>query len=747
MTSAHAQALLDRYGPNAIAVERPSRFGLLARRLWGPIPWVLEGALILTLLTRQYADAVAIAFLLIFNAVVAAWQEGRADNALELLRSRIVANVRVERDGRWTTLPADRLVPGDVVHLGAGDVAAADIRLRGGWLAVDASVLTGEALPKTIRSGSPVYAGSIVRSGNAEGVVTATGVSTKFGRAAELVRVAKSSGTLERLVSQLVSALSVVSVAVVAIVAATALREGTNIVDVAVFAAMILLASVPIALPAAFTLATTLGSLELAKRGALVTRLSAVEDAASMDVLCTDKTGTITQNRVVVGDCVPYAPYSDADVAALAAAASDEAQKDLIDAAVLRYARERGIAPIEQTAFTPFDPAMKRSSAKIVWRGAEATVWKGALPALRPLLVLPPATLDRDVERLAASGARVLAVVLARGTTVEAVGLLAFSDPPRPDAAELIAKMRDLGVAVRLLTGDAAPTALQVARSVGIAADAVRASVTPEEKLAAIRDLQRQRHVVGMTGDGVNDAPALKQANVGIAVATATDVAKAAAGIVLTDPGLSNVVEAIQSGRQVYERMLTYTIMKLVKYFEIVGILVVGFFVTKSLLLTPGLMVALLVLNDFVTLSIATDAVSVSRAFDAWHVGKLLAAAVVLAVFTAGAVAGTIGMVAHVWRLNAAELRGTVFLALAVMGQIAAFVVRDRRAFVGLPPSRCLLATAVLALAAVAAMALRGALMPPLPAGAVAAAFGMLLVAGLLLNAVKLPVFRLSGLR
>jgi H+-transporting ATPase len=713
--------------------------------LWGPIPWVLEVTLILTLGTHRFADSAAIAFLLLFNAVVATWQEGKAGEALEMLRSRIVVSVRVKRDGQWATLPGDLVVPGDLVHIGVGDVIAADMRLLDGSIDVDESTLTGESLPKTIGAEMAAFAGTVVQRGDADAIVTATGSSTKFGRAAQLVRTAKATGTLERLVVRVVSVLSAASVVVIAVLSLTAVRYGIDAVDIAVFAVMIALASVPIALPAAFTLATTLGSVQLAKCGALVTRLSAVEDAAAMDVLCTDKTGTITENRIAVDRCLGYPPFGEDELLALAAAASDDTQKDRIDAAILHLARERHLADVERTAFTPFDPSRKSSAADVVWNGAPATVYKGAPGVLRRLALEAPETLDADVEQLAAAGSRILCVALQQNEHGRIAGLIALSDPPRVDARELVSRLHGLGIDVELLTGDSEPTALHVARAVGIPDQKVHASIYPEDKLSIIRTLQKARHVVGMTGDGINDAPALKQANIGIAVANAADVAKAAAGVVLTDPGLANIVPAIEEGRRVYERMLTYTMMKLVKYFEIVGVLTAGFFLTKSFLLTPSLMIALLVFNDFVTLSIATDNVAPSHSFDAWHVGRLMASAVSLAALTAFAVLGTVMLATRLWHLGLGEMRSVVFLALVVMGQVAVFVVRERRSFFGLRPSHWLLGTSAFALSAASLMALYGILMQALPAPSILAILALLCGAGLLLNALKLPILATFG--
>ena len=746
MTAAQADALLARYGPNAIPVEGEHPMRIFARRLWGPIPWVLEAALVLTLASHRYGDGVAIAFLLLFNAAVASWQEGKARGALDLLRSRIVVQARVVRDGSWTALPADRLVPGDVIHLGLGDVVPADVRVLDGTIDADESALTGESLSRSITVGAPAYAGTIVRRGSAVAEVTGTGSSTKFGHTAELVRIAKTKGTLERLVTRLVASLSAIALVVIAIVTIFGLRYGLNGVDIALFAVIIALASVPVALPAAFTLATAFGSLDLARSGAFVTRLSAIEDAASMDVLCTDKTGTITENRITVQAVVAYAPFAARDVAALAASSSDEAEQDPIDLAAIRYARELHADAPPRKTFTAFDPALKYSSASILWQGGDAAVYKGAPSAVQSMVSEPPATLSADLEKLAATGARVIAVAVRSASVAHVAGLVALADTVRPDARALVTRLHDLGIEVTILTGDAAATALHVAQQVGIPPSSVRASVYPEEKLAIIRDLQRG-HVVGMTGDGINDAPALRQANIGIAVSTATDVAKAAAGVVLTQAGLSNVVQAIETGRQVYERMLTYTMMKLVKYFEIVGVLTVGFFATRSFLLTPELMVALLVFNDFITLSLATDNVSVSHGLDVWHIGRMLAAAISLAILTMASVLLVLGFAIRFWHPNLGQLQSAAFLALAAMGQFAVFAVRERRAFFRTPPSRWLVAAASLALVACSAIVLGGAISAPLPGALVAMVVGLLAACALLVNVAKLPVFSAAGLR
>ncbi len=725
LTTLHARELRARYGANAIPAERRHPLLALAGRLWGPVPWLLEATLVLTLVTARYADSIAIGILLLFNAIVATIQEGRAHDAVELLRAKVTVSARVRRDGTWCSLASEQLVPGDLIHLTVGAIVPADARTVRGTIALDESTLTGESLPRTAACGEGAFAGSTVVRGDADAVITAIGTQTKFGKTVELFRTTRTRGELERFVLRLVTMLSAISVVLVAIVTLVALREGEGGTDLALFAVMILLASVPIALPAAFTLATTLGSLDLSRRGALVTRLSALEDAASMDTLCTDKTGTLTANRMTVVACAAFAPFDETTVAALAAASSDEAGEDPLDAAVLRFAAARGAAAPVRRSLAPFDPAVKRSAAEIVWHDEPARASKGSPDVLRAAATALPTGFDDRLRELSAEG-RAIAVAVTRGENTAIVGLLAIADPPRDDARPLIAQMHAMGVRVALVTGDTAATALHVAREVGIADDAVHASIFPDGKMEIITRLQAAGHVVGMTGDGINDAPALRAASVGIAVANATDVAKSAAGIILTAPGLADIVTAIETSRTIFYRMTTYTLMKLVKYLEIVGILSVGFLLTRIFLLTPELMVALLVFNDGVTLSLSTDNVAPVQHQSVWSAGALLRGALAPALGTTLAVTAAILLATHAWRLDLAQLHSVVFLAIAVMGQLSVYVVRRRPGTPLVAPSRPLALSTAAAVVAACAMVLTGTVAAALPATLVAAVTGLL---------------------
>ncbi|MGE5130163.1 MAG: plasma-membrane proton-efflux P-type ATPase [Sphingomonadaceae bacterium] len=761
LSSAEAARRLRELGPNAVPQEKRRPLRALALKFWAPVPWMLEAAVVLELALGKVDEAAVIAALLVLNALLSFLQEGRADRALALLRGRLSARARVRRDGAWQVIPAGELVPGDAIHLRLGDILPADVRIGSGQMLLDQSALTGESLPVESAPGAAAYAGSTVRRGEASGEVTATGTRTYFGRTAELVRTAKTVTHLEGLIFTIVRYLVALDVALVLALLAYAIATGLPLTDTLPFALVLLVASVPAALPATFTLAQAFGAQELAHRGVLVTRLSAIEEAAAMDVLATDKTGTITENRLTLAALEASAPRTDDELLRFAALASDDATQDPIDLAVLSAARERGVLPVatERLRFVPFDPSTKRSEALVREGGVRLHVVKGAPLAVAALVAGTP-DLRATTERLAAGGQRVIAVAAGPEGALELAGLLALRDPPRADSAQLIASLRALGVRVVMVTGDGLETARAVAAQVGIGARArtaealrktdaaaapdcdVYAGVLPEDKFNLVRALQRAGHVVGMTGDGVNDAPALKQAEVGIAVASATDVAKAAASVVLTNPGLAEIVAAVETSRRIYQRMLTYTLNKIVKTLEIAIFLSVGVMLTGVFVVTPLLMVLLLFTNDFVTMALATDRVSFSPQPDRWRVPGLMRTAAALAAVIL-ALSFTVFFVGRDWlHLPLAQLQTLIFAMLVLSGQGTVYVVRERRHFWRSRPSAWLLAATAADIALVAFLAIEGILMAPvapaLLAGLAVAVAAMLLA----LDFLKVHVFR-----
>ena len=761
LSSAEAERRLQETGPNTVPEEKRHPLRALLFKFWAPVPWMLEAAVALEIALGKIDEAAVIAALLVLNAVLAFAQESRADRALALLRGRLSARARVRRDGRWHVIPAGELVPGDAIHLRLGDVVPADVRIGSGQMLLDQSALTGESLPVEAAAGASAYAGSTIRRGEATGEVTATGTRTYFGRTAELVRTAKTVTHLEGLIFTIVRYLVALDVVLVVALLVYAIATALPLTDTLPFALVLLVASVPAALPATFTLAQAFGAQELARRGVLITRLSAIEEAAAMDVLATDKTGTITENRLTLAALEPSASRTERELLRLAALASDDATQDPIDLAVLAAASAQGaLGPTpERPSFVPFDPSTKRSEALVREGDARLRVVKGAPLAVAALVAGAP-DLHAATERLAVGGQRVIAVAAGPEDALELTGLLALRDLPRADSAQLIASLRSLGVRVIMITGDGLETARAVAAQVGIGARActaealrkadaapvldcdVYAGVLPEDKFNLVRALQHAGHVVGMTGDGVNDAPALKQAEVGIAVASATDVAKAAASVVLTNAGLAEVVAAVETSRRIYQRMLTYTLNKIVKTLEIAVFLSAGVMRTGVFVVTPLLMVLLLFTNDFVTMSIATDRVSFSPQPDRWRVPELMRTAAALAAVIL-ALSFTVFFVGRdVLHLPLAELQTLVFVMLVLSGQGTVYVVRERRHFWRSRPSAWLLAATAADIALVAFLALEGIFMAPvtptLLAGLLAAVLAMLLA----LDFLKLRILR-----
>jgi len=766
LTDEQAARLLAQTGPNAIPETRPHPWLAFLKRLWGPVPWMLEAAVILEIVLGKYDEAAIIAALILFNAVFSTLQEKRSSDALAMLRQRLQLTARVRRSAAWRVIPAEQLVPGDVIHMRMGDLLPADVQLLEGDLLLDQSALTGESLPVEVTAGGPGYTGTTVQHGEADAVVTATGVRTRFGRTAELVRTAKSQSNLEKVIFSVTRALIVLDGVLAVAVVTYALVTHMPLLQILPFALILLVASVPVALPATFAIATALGAQELTHRGVLVTNLSAIEEAAGMDALCSDKTGTITENRLSVADLHPYAARDGNELLRLAALACDPATQDPLDLAILQRAQERGVAPDYnlRQRFLPFDPATKRSEADFLQDGALLHVAKGAPHIIASLCAEPPAALEADVENLSAQGYRVLAVTHGEGQALRVTGLVALQDPPRADSAALIRQLHDLGIRVIMVTGDGLATAQAVARQVGIGDHGCTAQslqetrepdpdcnvfgeVLPEHKFRLVQALQGHGHITGMTGDGVNDAPALRQAQVGIAVSNATDVAKAAASLVLTQPGLGNIIIAIRVSRQIYQRMLTYTLNKIIKTIQVAGFLSLGLMLTGVFVTTPLLVVLLLLLNDFVTMAIASDRVRASEKPDRWDVHAMLVPALSLAVPVLAFTFGIFLAGRNLWHLPVAQLQTLAFVTLVFSAQGMVYLVRERHHFWASRPSRWLMLASVCAILAVILLASFGILMQAIPPWLTLATLALTAVALLGLDYLKVWVFQKFGLR
>jgi H+-transporting ATPase len=732
-------------------------------KFWAPVPWMLEAAIILEVVLGKYVEAAIIAALLIFNAALGLFQESRAQATLAALKSRLALNASVRRDGAWKTLPAVDLVPGDVVKLSLGAVVAADVHLTGGEVLLDQSMLTGESVPIEAGAGVQTYAGALVRRGEAVAEVTATGVRTKFGRTAELVRTAHVASSQQKAVLRVVRNLAAFNGIVIALLVTYAYLLKMPLDEIIPLVLTAVLASIPVALPATFTLASALGARALAKLGVLPTRLSAVDEAAAMSVLCADKTGTLTENALTVTTVHAMPGFDETHVLALAALASSDGGQDPVDGAIRSAAlgKKASDAP-KIIKFVPFDPGTKMSEATVQDPGGGTQrVVKGAFAAIIGL-TQPSPTATAASKELEAKGFRVLAVAAGLPNAMKLAGLIALSDPPRKDSAALVTELHGLGVRTVMVTGDAPATAAIVAHAVGLDGtvcpagtipDSVRpeqfavfAGVLPEDKYKLVKSFQKGGDTVGMCGDGANDAPALRQAQIGIAVSTATDVAKSAAGMVLTEPGLAGIVAAVKEGRVTFQRILTYTLNSIIKKIVTVLFLIVGLIMTGHAILTPLLMVIVMIAGDFLAMSLTTDNVRPSPLPNSWRIGSLTMAGVVMGICLLAFCSAALAIGKFEMSLGIEELRTLAFVALVFGSQATIYAIRQRRHLWGSRPSLWLAVSSVADILIASILAFGGIAMTPLPALTVAGTLVAAVALTLVLDLVKVPVFARLGI-
>jgi H+-transporting ATPase len=723
---------------------------------------LLEASIVLELALNKYYEAAVIAALLIFNAALAYFQESRAQATLTALKSRLALNASVQRDGSWKTIPAAELVCGDLVKLSLGGVVAADVHLNGGSVELDQSMLTGESLPIEAGPGVDTYAGALVKRGEATAVVTATGARTKFGRTAELVRTAHVVSTQQKAVLRIVRNLAIFNGVLILAMGTYAYTHAMPWSEIVPLLLTSVLAAIPVALPATFTLAAAVGARSLAKLGVLPTRLSAVDEAASIDVLCSDKTGTLTLNALSVTSVRPLPGFDEAHVLGMAALASSEGGQDSVDAAIRSAASHKPAQDLPKLAtFVPFDPAKKTSEATATdAKGAAERIIKGAYTAVVALTAPSPAA-AAIVDELEKQGFRVLAVAAGPAASVQLIGLIALSDPPRPDSSSLISELHTLGVSTVMVTGDAPATAAIVAHEVGLTGpvcppgklpDTVKpedfsvfASILPEGKYDLVKAFQKSGHTVGMCGDGANDAPALRQAQIGIAVSTATDVAKSAAGVVLTDAGLGGIVAAVKEGRITFQRILTYTLNSVMKKILQVLLLAVGLLMTGQAVLTPMLMVIVMITGDFLAMSLTTDRVRPSKTPNSWHIGGITIAGVILGTSFLAFSTAILAVGKFELHLNIEALRTLSVVGIVFGSQAATYVVRGRQHLWGLRPSIWLVLSSVADVLIISMLAVYGIAMAPLSLAVVACEFAAAIAFGVVLDVVKIPLFaRLS---
>ena len=758
LTSDVASGRLQKDGPNAMPDTSAHPFRDALAKFWAPVPWLLEASIVLQVVLHKYLEALIIAGLLVFNAALAYFQEGRAQATLKALKSRLAMNASVLRDGAWKTVQATELVRGDLVKLSLGGVVAADVHLVGGSVLLDQSMLTGESLPIEAGSGADTYAGALVRRGEATAEVTATGVHTKFGRTAELVRTAHVESSQQKAVLRIVRNLAIFNSTVILLIGVYAFTHKMPWSEIIPLLLTSVLASIPVALPATFTLAAALGARALAKQGVLPTRLSAVDEAATIDVLCSDKTGTLTRNELSVTSVRSMPGFDEAHILGMAALASSDGGEDPVDTAIRSASSHKPAPDLPKLAkFVPFDPAKKTSEATATdAKGSVQRIVKGAFTVVASLTASAP-TASGIADELEKQGFRVLAVACGPPASMQLIGLIALSDPPREDSASLISELETLGVRTVMVTGDAPATAGIVAHAVGLDGAvcppgplpnhikpedfAVFASILPEGKFDLVKAFQKNGHTVGMCGDGANDAPALRQAEIGIAVSTATDVAKSAAGVVLTEAGLGGIVAAVKEGRITFQRILTYTLNSVLKKIVQVLLLAIGLVMTGHAVLTPMLMVIIMITGDFLAMSLATDRVRPSRTPNSWQIGKITGAGVILGACLLAFCTAILAVGKFDLRLGIDALRTLSVVAIVFGSQATIYALRGRRHLWGLRPTIWLVMSSVADILIISTLATLGFAMAPIPVLVVACEFAAAVAFFGILDVVKIPVF------
>ncbi len=774
LTQAEAKRRLVQYGPNEIEEKKTNPILKFLSYFWGPIPWMIEVAVILSAVVRHWPDFFIILILLISNAAVGFWEEHQAGNAIAALKARLAIKARVKRDGKWTTVAARELIPGDIIRVRLGDIVPADARLlEGDPVEVDQSALTGESLPAERKSGDAVFSGSIIRQGEIDALVYATGAKTYFGKTTELVQEAHTVSHFQKAVLKIGNYLIILALILVAAIITVAIFRGDPVLTTLQFALVLTVAAIPVAMPTVLSVTMAVGARLLARKEAIVSRLVAIEELAGVDILCADKTGTMTQNKLTLGDPFSVNNISIEQVILDAALASRAEDKDTIDMAVIGGLKNKEVLKNYQVVhFQPFDPVHKRTEAAI--KAADGSTFKVTKGAPQVILELSAnagqirQNVEKAVNAFAARGFRSLGVARADGEGAwQFLGVLPLFDPPREDAKATIATASQMGVKIKMVTGDQLAIAKETAKKLGLGTNILDASglgdvkhqesaqmaesiakadgfaqVFPEHKFHIVDVLQKNGHIVGMTGDGVNDAPALKKADCGIAVSDATDAARAAAAIVLLTPGLSVIIDAIKESRKIFQRMNSYAIYRIAETLRVLIFMTLAILIFNFYPLTAVMIVMLALLNDGAILSISYDNVHYKNQPEAWNMRIVLGIATVLGLIGPVAAFGLFYLGDRVFNLDHQHLQPMMYLMLSVAGHMTIFLTRTRGPFWSIPPATILwiavLGTQILA----TFIAVYGFLMPPLGWKWAGFVWGYALIWALLSDRLKLLAYR-----
>jgi H+-transporting ATPase len=777
LSQAEAKHRIEEYGYNEIAEKKASPVLKFLSYFWGPIPWMIEIAIILSAIVRRWPDFFIILALLVINAVVGFWEEFQAGNTIEALKAKLAVQARVKRDGAWKTIPARELVPGDYVRLRIGEIVPADVKLaEGDEIEVDQSALTGESLPVERNTGDICYSGSIIRRGEIEAYVYATNGKTYFGKTAQLVQEAHTVSHFQRAVLKIGDYLIIIAIALVILILAVAIFRGERILTILQFCLILTVAAIPVAMPTVLSVTMAVGARLLAVKQAIVTKLSSIEELAGINILCSDKTGTLTQNKLTLGDPFTVKGTSPEELFLSAALASRIEDQDQIDLTIIGGVKEKkDLDRYKITHFMPFDPVQKRTEASVTGPGGTSFKTTKGAPQVILALAANADEVRQQVEdataEFASRGFRSLGVAKANGDGKwRFMGVIPMYDPPRVDSRETIKAARDMGIDVKMLTGDQVVIAKEISKELDLGTNIMNASVLeeakhheeaqlseavenadgfaqvfPEDKFHIVDVLQRRKNIVGMTGDGVNDAPALKKADVGIAVSGSTDAARAAAAIVLLAPGLSVIIDAIKESRKIFQRMTSYAIYRIAETIRVLLFMTLSIIVFNFYPVTAVMIVLLAILNDGSIISIAYDRVRYSNSPEVWDMRIVLGLASMLGVTGVIASFGLFYLGERVFHLDRQMIQSLMYLKLSVAGQLTIYLARTRKRFWSQRPAWILIVATVCAQTIATIVVVFGIFMTPIGWKWAGFVWGYAIAWFLITDQVKILGYRIFG--